>query len=238
MKPIFTPLLFVLSIVACTKKDSLLTGTTNPDVLTPVTSNTPPAAYAGTDQVVFLPANECKLVGSYSGTGIQSVLWRKISGPSSFSIENPDLLTTKVQNLQKGIYIFELTVTNSSMLNGKDTVTVEVAEATSGHNEVIGNNEVIFKHLTWIFPWYASVEIKNFWAHVPEGKPMKVFIQRSYETTWTEVPPISSNSSNNISYEYFIETRPDGAGMYNYGSLYVFFYGDNTNDNPNIKVIF
>ncbi|HZF63727.1 MAG TPA: hypothetical protein VEZ55_04550 [Chitinophagaceae bacterium] len=237
MKPAFILLSFVFFICACTKEDPALINAVTPNEPSQI-NNTPPVADAGADQLVFLPIDSCILAGSHNQNDIKSVLWRKVSGPANSLISNPNLLTTKVQNLQKGIYAFELTVTNASLKKGRDTVTVTVAETTGKVEVVKGENEVTFKNLTWIYPWNAALELADIHKYVPAGKPIKVFIQRGIDTTWTEVPLHSIHSSNDIIYDYFIETRPDGAGMYTYGSLYVFFYGDNTNDKPKVKIVF
>lgn len=50
--------------------------------------------------------------------------WAKVQGPSSGSISNPSALTTTVTGLVTGIYKFELRVTNSLGLSGKDTLTI------------------------------------------------------------------------------------------------------------------
>ena len=226
MKPVLIlPFLF-LYLTACTKKEA--TGITAPSPVVQVNSSVAPVAYGGIDKTLFLPTDSCELAGSYTGTNVQSVVWRQLSGPGS-RMERTDLLATKVTNMEKGVYAFELTVTNSSQQKGKDTVIVTVSDNTGP--------ALIFDELTWIFPWYAAVEVQSFLTQVPAGVEKKVFIKRGFQTAWSEVPPLSSNSHNHP-YEYFLETRPDGAGMYNYGSLYIFYYGSNTSDKPSIKVVF
>jgi hypothetical protein len=191
-------------------------------------SSVAPVADAGIDQTLFLPADSCELIGSYKGTNVQSVEWRQLSGPA-VRMEQPDQLATKVTKMERGFYAFELTITNSSLQKGRDTVGIFVLDHT--------RQTLVFEGLTWIFPWYAAVEVKSFLTQVPTGLEKKVYIKRGFQTVWSEVPPLSSNSHNHP-YEYFLETRPDGAGMYNYGSLYIFYYGSNTSDKPNIKVVF
>src|SRR4030095_7640786 len=76
--------------------------------------NTAPISNAGDDQYVFSPADFCILNGVAPdlADNIPGILWTKISGSSSFLIEHPDSLSTKVSNLQLGVYQFELTVTD------------------------------------------------------------------------------------------------------------------------------
>ena len=109
-------------------------------------------------------------------------------------------------------------------LYGKDTLKVAVGE-------------YVFEDRTWIFPWYNSIEIPNFHSIVPPGTPFTIYIQRHSNPAWIEVSPLTINPST-ATYEYFIETRPKGGGIYNYGSLYIFYYGNDVSDAPGVKITF
>ncbi len=221
--------LFLFSILilfittGCEKKNTMLTP---PGSL----ANVAPEAFAGTDLSIVIPEDSVLLTGTYTdrNTEIVQPKWKKISGPFSHLIEKSGSLQTKVHNLEKGIYEFELTVTDKGGLTGKDTVTINVEGP-----RIPSSNEVIFGNLTWIFPWYASIEVKKISSY-PD--PQKVFIHRGFDTAWIEAGYISNNAGNQ--YEYFIEKRPDGGGIYTYGSLYIFYYGTRTNDNPQVKIQF
>jgi TolB protein len=92
-------------------------------------TNRPPIANAGADQVISLPTNTVSLNGSAStdpDNNITSYQWTKISGPSSFTIANPNSLQTQVTNLVAGDYQFELKVTDQFGLYNKDMVQVTV----------------------------------------------------------------------------------------------------------------
>ncbi|MDI5948818.1 PKD domain-containing protein [Flavobacterium yafengii] len=192
--------------------------------------NSAPISFAGGDIQVILPTNFCWLSGGYSHSGtIDNFVWKKISGPSTYILESPNSLRTKVSNLEKGIYEFELTITNKKGLTGKDTARVIVGEMS------LNPKEIIFKDIEWIFPWYSAIEIKDFNLLMPQGI-FKVYIQRDNNLQWEEVTPYSENSANK--YDYFVETRPDGAGIYTYGSLYIFYYGTDTNDTPSVKIVY
>jgi hypothetical protein len=225
MKQLFilTPLLFLFILAGC-KKD-YHTGASSTGII-----NTAPRTFAGADLYVVLPNDSATLNGVVYDDPSLMLLhsWKKISGPASYVIDEPGLLKTKVRNLLKGRYEFELTVRNNGGLTGIDTVIVDVQEPFTPLNDLI------FQDLRWIFPWYASIEVKNINLY---SAPKKVFIKRGFNTTWTEVNYLS-NSAINSAYEYFIETRPDGAGMYNYGSLYIFYYGTITDDTPQVKIQF
>jgi hypothetical protein len=86
----------------------------------------PPVANAGVDQTITFPTNGVMLDGSAStdpDNNITAYTWTKISGPSSFTIANPNAAQTQVTNLAEGIYQFELKVTDALGLFDRDTIT-------------------------------------------------------------------------------------------------------------------
>ena len=89
--------------------------------------NKPPIAVAGPDQTIILPTDSILLNGSASndpdGT-ITAWQWKKISGPSSSNIVNANSVQARAIDLAEGVYLFELTVTDSAGLFDKDTTTV------------------------------------------------------------------------------------------------------------------
>ena len=242
--PILLPLavIVVFANTGC-KKDQLEYRPGNPATpVIPTTGNTAPVAYAGEDVFVLMPLNYAKLNGSASDAenNISKVKWAKISGPGSDIIEKQGSLDTKVKNLVKGVYHFELMVTDEMNLIDKDTMVVTVGEIPTTPTTPtieIGTNEIIFNDLAWIFPWYNNVEIKNFTDYVPAGGLFKVFIQREYDLTWKEVLPWDSPSLPvGALYDYFIITGPHS--MYNDGSLYISYYGSDVDDTPNVKIVY
>ena len=98
--------------------------------------NKPPIAIAGPNQLIPLPTDSISLDGSASndpdGT-ISEWLWKKISGPASSDIRNSAIAKTVVKNLVKGVYQFELIVTDDKGASTNDTmmVTVDVAAPTN-----------------------------------------------------------------------------------------------------------
>jgi hypothetical protein len=196
--------------------------------------NTAPVVFAGVDQFVHLPVNYITLNGRFKTQdqfGI--VVWKKISGPSC-KIENPTALSTKVSGfLHEGFYYFELTVFDKRNLFAKDTMVVEVEP-----DVIAGQNFVIYNSLNWTLPWYNTLEAPDIYSNIPPEVPIKVFVQRGSSNDWIPAPPVSNDPNNNNIYEYFIETRPDGAGMYTMGSLYILYYGSDINDNPKVKIEF
>ncbi|HEV7330237.1 MAG TPA: PKD domain-containing protein [Flavisolibacter sp.] len=228
-QPAILCLAIVFSFVSC-QKDFSFSGGNNRSA---VSNNKPPFADAGRDTTIMLPGDNVTLDGSasYDPDGkTTNFFWRQISG-SLVAIADSQAAKTTAKNLSPGIYQFELTVTDNGGLSSKDTLMVTVLPSGSMTNPYYSKN------LNWIFPWYAALEIKNIYLYVPQGRPFKVFIQRGFNPTWIEVQPLSADPNHNT-YEYFIETRLYGAGIYNYGSLYVFYYGTDTNDTPNVKIEF
>jgi hypothetical protein len=109
-------------------------------IVAPVlTTNHPPVANAGPDQTITLPTNSVTLDGNGSvdpDNNITNYVWAKISGPSSFNIDNANAVQTQVTNLVEGVYQFELKVTDAGMLVSIDTIGIKVFSA--------GNTSIIF----------------------------------------------------------------------------------------------
>jgi hypothetical protein len=94
----------------------------------PAPANTAPVANAGTNATITLPVSSITLRGSgVDADGvIAAYLWKKISGPASFTISNSAAAQPTVTNLIAGTYQFELTVTDNRGASGKAVVTVIV----------------------------------------------------------------------------------------------------------------
>lgn len=204
-------------------------GTNNP----PPPINTAPKANAGSDIELNVPTNYGDLFGTAYDKEDNIVMyrWKKISGPASFFIVDPNSQTTQLSRLQIGVYQFELTVTDREGLYGKDTIIVVVKGLPANTLEIILENQ------TWIFPWYNTIEIKDIYNLISTGSSFRIFIKRNFNPGWIEVNPLTIAASAG-SYEYFIETRPDGAGIYNLGTLYIFYYGTDVSDTPKVKIVF
>jgi hypothetical protein len=105
-------------------------------------NNKPPIAIAGPDQVITLPTDSVSLDGRSSsdpdGT-ISNWLWTKISGPASFNISNSLSPNTSVKNLAKGVYLFELKVSDNSGLSDRDTMQVFVNDPLQPNRPPVAN---------------------------------------------------------------------------------------------------
>jgi hypothetical protein len=172
----------------------------NPPSPPPLSTNTGPTAYAGEDLLVFLPANFSTLFGSvsYDQTNIiRTIRWDKISGPSSLVIEHPDSLSTKLSNLESGVYKFELTVTDTRGRMDKDTNTVIVGEFPANPQEKIFSNQ------SWSCPWECGLGIANVYSHIPLGHVFKVFLKRDGSASWLEIPHWRSSSAIEYGYSFY-----------------------------------
>jgi hypothetical protein len=92
-------------------------------------SATPPTANAGADFIWYICAlntTPLTLTGSgtaFGGATITGYQWTKLSGPSA-TITSATSATTTVTGLSSGVYVFQLTVTDSNGNTGSDNVTV------------------------------------------------------------------------------------------------------------------
>ena len=103
--------------------------------------NIAPAANAGADIAITLPANSANLTGTGIDTDgtISSYAWVKIAGPAAGTIINPATATTTLTSLVQGVYQFQLIVTDNNGAIGKDTVQVTVNEAVNINQIPVAN---------------------------------------------------------------------------------------------------
>jgi hypothetical protein len=223
MKRIFqtltlTFLIGVFIFYSCKKETSCEECRIDKPTQSTTNANKPPIAVVGPDQTITLPTDSVLLNGSASKDPDGSITawqWAKISGPSSFNLENANTVQAQATNLSAGVYQFELTVTDSEGIFDKDTTTVTVIKTYT--------NEIIFNDLNWQCWWGCWIEIPDLYSHLPAGISFRVFIKRDNSNTWEEAI-IGSQAG----YGYWVE---------NDGHLIV--YGDNLgNDTPDIKIIY
>ncbi|MGB3007192.1 MAG: T9SS type A sorting domain-containing protein, partial [Chitinophagaceae bacterium] len=98
-------------------------------------TNRRPEVNAGEDKNITFPTNAVDLIGrAWDADGsIVAYKWSKVSGPIHFRIVTPIQTQTITNNLEVGIYQFELMVTDNQGATAKDTVeiTVHKAEVTA-----------------------------------------------------------------------------------------------------------
>ncbi len=90
----------------------------------------PAAAHAGYDRFIVLPTSSVTLNGNGSSGVISSYSWSLISGPNSPLIVSPNQVSTTVNGLIQGNYLFELVITDISSIIKKDTVQIIVNPAS------------------------------------------------------------------------------------------------------------
>ena len=82
-----------------------------------------PTAYAGPDQQVALGTTSVTLSGSGTGAGI-TFGWTQLSGNNA-TITSPSSASTTITGLSGGIYVFQLTVTDSTGITATSNITVK-----------------------------------------------------------------------------------------------------------------
>ena len=98
-----------------------------PVAATAANINRPPVARAGANTSILLPTDSILLNGTASfdpDNNIKSYRWRKLEGPPASTISNSSAIKTLVTGLTEGMYLFELTVTDSAGLSSSDTLQV------------------------------------------------------------------------------------------------------------------
>jgi hypothetical protein len=226
LRLVFSSFFLGLIVISC-KKERVMCPiptivqlpTAPPPLVDPL--NTATAAFAGQDIYMVFPANSCTLKGSAQyPQSIERISWYKISGPVSMGLKNPGSFETKLYNLDKGIYVFELRVTDKAGLTGRDTVSVHVLE------EGAGRNEIIFKDLQWSCPMGCHVRVENFHSIVPTGTAFKAYVKRDNSTQWVEILNSSTGAGK------YVWT------IYNNGLEILEDQTEYPNDSPDVKIIF
>ncbi|MGM5471350.1 PKD domain-containing protein [Flavobacteriaceae bacterium LMO-SS05] len=171
-----------------------------------------------------------------SSSNVTGMSWKKISGPGSYNVSYSNSKYTGIFDLVEGHHQFELTANYVNGSVSKDTVHVNLYDVS-----MIPQNakEIIIENLSWSFPWYATLQIADFYDNIPRESLFRIFVRRDGSTNWEDVPGWAMSGPQNNLYDYFIERRlPDGAGMYTNGSLYISYYGTDTFDTPDIKIVY
>jgi hypothetical protein len=95
----------------------------------PIQTNQAPVVNAGIDITVTLPETSVGLsgTGTDSDGTITKYMWTKISGPDQFNIVSPGSPETTINNLQEGVYEFQLQVTDNKDATSTDVIVVTVS---------------------------------------------------------------------------------------------------------------
>ena len=192
-----------LLVISCTKSEDLgvieIINDSPIDNNVPITDNNPPNNNgvstnssgfnigAGPDKLVFLPNRSCTLYGwaSYQANNPPvKYKWDKIAGPESFLLVSPDSLGTTINELEKGVYEFEVTCTMANGYMAKDTCSVIVGQLSSPSNFIVFNNQ------NWSgdgLLWGSQIEIPDIYQYIPIGSVFKVFMKRQNLEAWVEL---------------------------------------------------
>lgn len=194
MKKFLLILVVILFVFPGCKKDTEIDFTPTPPIQPPPPPpvpvvNTAPYVNTGNDIFIKSPTDTCSLIGSAfdDNDNIGKLKWKQVSGPTTAIIESPDSLITKVQNLEKGMYKFELLATDKGGLKGKDTAYVTVL------GKGLDTTELILKNLQISCYWEdCAAWIENFDSYNPDHFIFKIFVKRSQDTHWIEIKTIIS----------------------------------------------
>lgn len=107
-------LIFSILFVGCKKDD--------PDI------NRPPLVNAGPSQTIKLPVDSVRLTGTVTNgsSKVLAYLWSEVSGPNTPVIADDGSLSTEVNGLAAGTYMFQLMAVDSFGHSGTDTMLVTV----------------------------------------------------------------------------------------------------------------
>jgi hypothetical protein len=193
----------------------------------PLLDSTPPPEVGAPSYIqVLLPKDFCMIYTSYSLRDGQTSSsfkwnWKKIAGPTTFTIDNPNTPDTKVSNLVKGVYEFEISMTDERGQTAKDTTTVTVGQMSSNPKVII------VKDLIWNDDGWNGfyLDIKDFKIMI--GKSVfKIYIQRENTLLWKEVLQYDEDFSA-TDYYFQIDDR---------NVLLISYFGATANDRPSVKI--
>lgn len=149
---------------------------------------------AGADKIVNLPENITSLSATTTpSTGIATVLWTQVSGPSTAVIDTPSQLNTDVHGLnQNGDYVFKVTVTDGDGNTAEDTVKVTVQDAVMAYWGWFDTDPFTGLHTSDSLIWQGSSPILDGanvvadYRTAPSEKflGMKVTTGQPVKTTW------------------------------------------------------
>jgi len=150
----------------------------------------------------------------------------KNSGPAKYTFSTPHLPETIVSDLERGTYIFVLSVRDSMGLLAKDSVSVNVVKIP----EIIVNpSEIIFKNLEWGCFGQCYLAIKNIDTLISPNKPLQVYIKRDSSSDW--IPVIEYTPGTQTQYTYYFE---DFQGK----TLWIMNLIEEGADTPDVKITF
>ena len=148
-------------------------------------------ADAGQNRSIILPEASAVLDGSNTvATGTVNYQWSQIYGPSVVSFENENLITTTVNNLEKGVYKFKLEVSSSSTSDYDEVILAvnETGNQPPAITFVSPSNQSTFKEgesillKTRVSDLDGSVDQVNFYEN---GNLIKEIAEAPFKMNWT-----------------------------------------------------
>lgn len=111
----------------------------------------PTRVFAGEDQFIEITPGNMSAYVQLAGTGtgpnntVNTVSWLQLSGPTTAQFSSTTSLTPTVSNLQRGTYLFQLTITDNASATNSDVVAVVVdpAPLVRQQAEVHGNSSPV-----------------------------------------------------------------------------------------------
>ena len=172
---------------------------------------------------IELPMDFALLNGEVYGQGRNgaNVKWEKINGPASYLLVSPDSAKTKVSNLEKGVYTFQLSATSNTGEIRTDTMTVVVQDATSA------NKQIFFWSLNWSCPFGCGIYLADALSYLPPNSSFTLYLRREFSSNWELIVPESGSSTAR-----FVYSVSDDQIMV-YDTSYI-----ESSDHPEIKIVF
>lgn len=208
-------------------------------IITPALLSTPThlkMADANANITIELPASSIMLNGRAKpasfNTHIILTAWKKIIGPSACVIENANSIQTKVSNLEKGIYKFELSVWDNAGHFDIDTMTLNVVDP-SGTDKHILFEGIEMTDDSGPLGGYICLEIENFNEFIPVNTLFSVYMKLSSFSSWELVNSYPQNNSAFAGYAYFIQGNATSSLI-----ITEVPYGFNSVDQRDVKIAY
>lgn len=163
-------------------------GSTTTDQIEIVIRNNP-SSNAGEDVTVSLPENYVQMTGfgeSTDGSAVQ-YSWTQVSGPADVSFSDDSSKEPVITNLIEGMYVIELTVTDSRGLTSTDQVTINVI----GSETQVSDGGAIPRYFTPnsdgindVWEWSSLDLYNNSVLTIFNRSGQKIYEAISYQNTW------------------------------------------------------
>jgi hypothetical protein len=126
--------------------------------------NQPPTASAGPNQTIVLPTNSVTVngAGMDNDGSIVGYQWTWLTGPTHYSITDPNSASTSITDLEEGTYTFRLTVTDDDGATATSHIAITVERAPNV--SPVANAGVDFE-----VPRSAQIRLDGTGSYDPDG---------------------------------------------------------------------